>query len=210
MWKNRVITVCASLMLLLSAMQAGNPVKLGIKGGFELTEMNFNAEDLRETNRLGYYFGPVLQFGLPLTGLGIDISALYSKRNLKVDDDKVPQKCVLLPANLRFGVEIGDLITFFASAGPQFSFNIGKGIYYWKEEDQTNRQFLMQNTTVSFNFGLGVHLEHHLEAAVYYNLPMGKAADFTWDKLSTELKEISWNSAKTKTNAWQVTLSFYF
>jgi hypothetical protein len=79
-----------------------------------------------------------------------------------------------------------------------------------KKEDMTNRQFLMQNTMLSFNFGFGVHLENHLEAGVYYNVPVGKAADFTWDKLSTELKDTTWSSAKTKTNAWHISLTYFF
>jgi hypothetical protein len=197
-------------MVLLTA-RAGTPMRFGFKGGFELTEMNFNSNALRESNRMGYYMGPVMYFGLSTSGQSIDAAALYSKRKLKVEDENVPQKCILLPVNLRFGVEVGDVATIFASAGPQISFNIGDDIYYWKEEDDnTNRQFLMQNTLVSFNLGVGIQLEKHLEAGVYYNVPMGKAADFSWDKLAKELQETTWNSAKTKTNAWHVSVTYYF
>jgi hypothetical protein len=209
--RKTMLLTCLLLLTGLTTVHAGRRVMLGVRGGFELTEMNFNAEDLRESNRVGFYFGPSIEFALPLVGLGIDISALYSRRSLKVDDQKVTQKYIQVPANLRFGVEIGDVVTVFASAGPQLGMNIGKDIFHWKdEEDMTNRQFLMQNTMLSFNFGFGVHLENHLEAGVYYNVPVGKAADFTWDKLSTELKDTTWSSAKTKTNAWHISLTYFF
>ena len=206
----KMLLTCILLIAVLSTGQARTIATFGFKGGFELTEMNFKSPNLRENNRVGYYFGPVMHFQLPLSGLSIDASALYCKRNLKVDDDRVPQKCGLLPVNFRFGVDIGDVASVFACAGPQLSFNIGDDVYYWKEEDQSNRQFLLQNTLVSFNFGIGVRLENHLEAGVYYNVPVSKAADFTWDKLSQELKETTWSNAKTKTNAWHVSVSYYF
>lgn len=210
MMKRTMMATCLLLTTLLS-LRAGNPVKLGVRGGFELTEMNFNVDDLRQTNRAGFYVGPVISFGMPLSGLSMDIGALYSKRDLKVDDEKVKQKSILVPVNMRFGVDVADVMTVFASAGPQLSFNIGDDVFNWVDnEDKTNHQYTMQNTLVSFNFGLGIRLEKHIEAGVYYNLPIGKAADFTWEKLKNELKQTTWSTAKTKTNAWHVSVSYYF
>lgn len=209
MLKRCFLLTCLLMAVMLDA-KAGTPVAFGVKAGFELTELNFNSNALRQENRVGFYVGPSIEFPLHLSGLSMDISGLYSKRNLKVDNEKVPQKCILLPANLRFGVEVGKVALVFASAGPQFAFNIGDDIYQWQGEDQRNRQYMMQNTLLSFNFGIGVRLEHHLEAAVYYNIPVGKAADFTWDKLTDELKNTTWETAKTKTNAWHVSVSYYF
>ena len=134
--RKTMLLTCLLLLTGLTTVHAGRRVMLGVRGGFELTEMNFNAEDLRESNRVGFYIGPSIEFALPLVGLGIDISALY--------------------------------------------------------------------------FGFGLHLENQLEAGVYYNVPVGKTADFTWDKLSTELKDTTWSSAKTKTNAWHISLTYFF
>ena len=61
-----------------------------------------------------------------------------------------------------------------------------------------------------FNLGLGVTFFSHFEAGIYYNIPAGKTADFTWDKIGETLKDTSWNRAKSKTNAWHVAVAYYF
>lgn len=202
-------------MALLAAVlclptMAGTPVDFGVKGGFELTEMNFNASDLREANRAGFYVGPVLKFTLPVVGLGIDASLLYSQRDLKVEGEKILQKSLLLGGDLRYGVGIGDALGIFASIGPQLSLNIGDDVFYWKDDAQNNHQYALQNTMISFNLGLGVNFLEHFEAGIYYNIPAGKTADFTWDRVSEDLKNTSWNRAKSKTNAWHVAVAYFF
>ena len=196
--------------LLCLPLRAGTPIGFGVKGGFELTEVNFNASDLRESNRAGFYVGPTVQFNLPLVGLGIDASLLFSKRDLKVDGEGVCQKSLLLPANVRYGVSLGGKANIFFSAGPQLSLNIGDDVFYWKDSEQNNHQYNLQNTTISFNFGLGLNFGGHLEAGVYYNVPTGKTADFTWEQIGSELGDLNWNRAKAKTNAWHVAVAYYF
>ena len=53
----RKLVVVLAVVLSLP-LKAGTPVDFGLKGGFELTEMNFSASDLREANRAGFYLGP--------------------------------------------------------------------------------------------------------------------------------------------------------
>ena len=189
---------------------AGTPVRFGLKGGFELTEMNFNASDLRQANRAGFYAGPVAKFSLPVVGLCIDASVLYSQRDLKVDGEKILQKSLLLGGDLRYGVGLGNALSIFVNAGPQLSLNVGDDVFYWKDDEQNNHQYALQNTMISFNLGLGVSFLRHFEAGIYYNIPAGKTADFTWDKIGETLKDTSWNRAKSKTNAWHVAVAYYF
>jgi hypothetical protein len=143
-------------MVLSLPIKAGTPVDFGLKGGFELTEMNFNASDLREANRAGFYLGPVVKFTLPVVGLHIDASVLYSQRDLKVDGEKILQKSLLLGGDLRYGVGVGDALGIFVNAGPQLSLNVGDDVFYWKDDGQNNHQYALQNTMISFNLGLGV------------------------------------------------------
>ncbi len=191
-------------------MRAGNPVKFGIKGGVELTEIRFSGDALNASNRMGFYAGPVVKFTLPVVGLHIDASALYSQRDLKIDGEKLQQKSLLLAGDLRYGLGLSDVLGFFASAGPQLSLNVGDEVFTWKDNGQNNRQYTLQNTMLSFNLGLGVSLLSHLEAGIYYNIPLGKTADFTWEQFTTELKDTSWNRAKSRTNAWHVAVAYYF
>ncbi len=202
------MVLLAAVLCLLPRAEA--QVRFGLKGGFELTEMNFNASDLREANRAGFYLGPVMKFTLPVVGLNIDASLLYSQRDLKVDGEKILQKSLLLGGDLRYSVGLGDALSIFVNAGPQLSLNIGDDVFYWKDDGQNNHQYALQNTMISFNLGLGVSFLEHFEAGIYYNIPAGKTADFTWDKIGDNLKETSWNRAKSKTNAWHVAVAYFF
>jgi hypothetical protein len=215
----RSIRVSRSLLLIglsfiiyhLSISPAGaQMVRFGFKGGLELTQMEFSSDALRDANRAGFYIGPQVKFKLPVVGLGIDVSALYSRRSLKVEGEELRQESLLLPAHVRYGAAIGELVGVFLCAGPQLSFNLGDDILYWQDRYENNKQYILQNTMLSLDVGVGATIGSNLEAVVFYNLPLGKTADFTWDRLGTEVKDQFWNRSKTRTNAWHVSLSYYF
>ena len=206
----RKLLVLLAMVVLWLPTRAGTPVRFGVKGGFELTEMNFNASDLRQANRAGFYAGPVAKFTLPVVGLCIDASVLYSQRDLKVDGENILQKSLLLGGDLRYNIGVGDVLGIFVNLGPQLSLNIGDDVFYWKDEDQNNHQLALQNTMISFNLGLGMSFLQHFEAGIFYNIPAGKTADFTWDKVGDQLIDTSWSRAKTKTNAWHIAVAYYF
>ena len=207
----RIIVSLMMLALSLTAAEAGSPVKFGFKGGIELTSIDHSDELLKDNNRSGFYIGPTLGISLPLTGLGIDVSLLYNQRTLKGGNESFKQKSLLLPANIRYGVSLGEAIGIFAAAGPQFTFNVGDDVLHWYDDQlDENKHFNMQNTLLSFNFGIGMNIGPHLEAGVFYNIPTGKTGDFTWDKLGDELKSQTWKSAKTRTNAWHISVSYFF
>ena len=163
--------------MLATTLQAESLVKFGIKGGMELMEMDFNSDALRESNRAGFYIGPILKFQLPVVGLTVDASVMYNQRDLKVEGESVKQQSLLLPANVHYGVGVGDVVTIFASAGPQICFNLGDDIFQWKDKQNNNNKYSLQNTLISFNVGLGVTLAKFLEAGVYYNIPTGNGTE---------------------------------
>lgn len=207
----RILCVVAVLTALPTVlpMQA-QMARFAIKGGFEMTEMDFTSESLNKSNRTGFYIGPQVKFKLPVIGLGIDVSALYNYRDLKVEEESFNQQSLLIPANVRYGVGLGEALGIFLCAGPQFSFNLGDDVMYWRDNEKNNNQFNMQNTMLSLNLGLGVNFGPHLEATLFYNVPLGKTADFTWDLLGEQLEDQTWKRAKSRTNAWHLSLSYYF
>ena len=214
----RSIRVSRSLLLiglsfiiyLLSVSPVGAQVRIGLKGGLELTQMEFSSAALRESNRAGFYVGPQAKFQLPVVGLGIDVAALYSRREVKVESESLTQQSLLIPAHVRYGVNIGEVLGIFLCAGPQFNFNVGDDIFYWRDKDSNNNQYSLQNTLLSMNFGGGIDLGPNLEATIYYNVPLGKTADFTWDRLGEELKNEKWSRAKSRINAWHIALTYFF
>ncbi len=207
----RIIFSLCLFVLSLSAADAKSLVKFGFKGGIELTSIDNGDDILKNSNRSGFYVGPIIGIQLPFTGVGVDVSLLYNQRELKVSSETFQQKSLLLPANLRWGIGLGEAVGIFVAGGPQFTFNVGNDVLHWYDDQlDENKQFNMQNTQLSFNVGLGLNLGSHLEAAVFYNIPTGKTGDFTWDKLGSEIKSQTWKSAKTSTNAWHIAITFFF
>lgn len=207
-WMKMMVLSCVVCHLSVSEVSA--QVHIGVKGGLELTQMEFSSAALRESNRAGFYVGPQVKFQLPVVGLGIDVAALYNRRNVKVEHENLTQQSLLIPAHIRYGANIGNVLGIFLCAGPQLSFNIGDDIFYWRDEESNNNQYSLQNTLLSMNFGGGVDIGPNLEATIYYNVPLGKTADFTWDRLGTELKNETWRRAKSRINAWHIALTYFF
>lgn len=203
-----ILLVVCSLLVGVSGTQA--QVRFGAKGGFQLTKMDFNADALKKSNRMGFFVGPALNIGLPLPGMSIDVAGLYCQNDLKVQDSSFKQQSLLFQGDARYSVGIGDVLGIFFKAGPQFSFNVGDDVKHWFGDDGVLKEFTLQETMLSVNLGAGVMLANHLECSLYYNIPISKTSDFTWHDLSEKLKDESWNHAKSRTNSWSISATYYF
>lgn len=207
-------TLVAGLMLLSCLLPLTNAsaqtIQLGLKGGVDITEMDFNSDVLKSSNRAGFFVGPVLNIKTPLPLLSVDVAALYDQCELRVDDETVTQKTIQVPAHARLGVDFGDMAGVFLCAGPQFNFNVGSTSFGWGGTSDTRKNFKLKDTTLGLNLGGGLKLGTHLEAAVYYTVPLGKTADFTWDTLVDGLEDQTMHRARSKKNAWRVSLAYYF
>ena len=199
-----------AMALFLTMSSFAQDIQIGAKGGFDLTSMEFSSGDLDKSNRAGFFISPSMRIETPVMGLSVDVSALYDQRNIKVGTRTLTQESLVVPANARFGVSIGDLLGIFVSAGPQLSYNLGKSSFQWEDIDHYRKHFTFQETTLSINLGAGAKIGGNLEAGIYYNVPLGKTADFTWDTLASELQDLDMHTAKSKTNAWRISVSYYF
>ena len=199
-----------AMALFLTMSSFAQDIQIGAKGGFDLTSMEFSSGDLDKSNRAGFFIGPSMRIDTPVMGLSVDVSALYDQRNIKVGTRTLTQESLVVPANARFGVSIGDLLGIFVSAGPQLSYTLGKSSFQWEDIDHYRKHFTFQETTLSINLGAGAKIGGNLEAGIYYNVPLGKTADFTWDTLASELQDLDMHTAKSKTNAWRISVSYYF
>lgn len=197
------------MVFMASPLFAQN-VQFGLRGGVQLTEMSFSGDALRTNNRTGFCAGPVLRIKTPVAGFAIDVATLYDQRDLKVDGLLMKQKSLLVPANARLGASVFSLLGIFLTAGPQLSFNLGDDILHWTDEASNIKQYTLQNTTLSLNIGGGVTVGKHLEAAIYYNMPLGKTGDFTWNRLTQQWQEEDWSHAKSRVDAWRFCVTYYF
>ena len=200
--------VAASMLFAASSAQA--QVKFGLKGGLNVTNMSLNSEVFDADNQTGFFIGPTVKFTLPIVGLGIDASALYDQRDAKVkveDEDgsvesKIKNQSINIPINLRYGVGLGSTASLFLFAGPQFGFNVG-------DKDQKINEkstWSVKDSNFSLNFGAGVTLLSHLQLTANYNVVCGKTSDATIESL----EQITNKEVRSRANAWQIALAYYF
>lgn len=187
-------------------------VAFGVKGGIEAVSMEFNDDVFDKSNRAGFFIGPTFVISTALPGLAIDISGFYNERTLKVEGETVRQKSILIPAHARYGAGIMDFGAVFLTAGPQLSFNVGPSQFYWEDVNKKPKQFLLQDTKLAMDFGVGLSIGHHLEAIVYYSIPIGKTGDFTWNKIGKTASEATSALSNTKTtaNSWMLSATYIF
>ena len=199
-----------TLMVLLAAMTftAQAQVKFGLKGGLNLTNMRFDKDVVSKSNQAGFFIGPTVKFTLPVVGLGIDAAALYDQRSAKLDgvDETLKQRSIQIPINVRYGFGLGSIAGIYFFAGPQFGFNVGdkvtniiSNVVDWRLKD----------SNLSANVGLGLMLLNHLQISANYNIAFGTTGEFN---VLTDVASRTWDTVtgKTKANAWQLSLAYYF
>lgn len=197
-------------MVLLTAMTftAQAQVKFGLKGGLNLTNMRFDKDVVSKSNQAGFFIGPTVKFTLPVVGLGIDAAALYDQRSAKLDgvDETLKQRSIQIPINVRYGFGLGSIAGIYFFAGPQFGFNVGdkvtniiSNVVDWRLKD----------SNLSANVGLGLMLLNHLQISANYNIAFGTTGEFN---VLTDVASRTWDTVtgKTKANAWQLSLAYYF
>lgn len=206
------LLVAAALMMGITAKAQ---VKFGVKGGVNVTSMSFNNSVFDASNRTGFFIGPTVKIQLPLVGLGIDASALYDQREAKVKvadsytgtsytaDKTLRCQAINVPINLRYGWGLSSLANVFLFAGPQFGFNVGK-----KNQDLTeNTSWSVKNSNFSVNVGAGFTVLSHLQISANYNIVCGKTSDASLQNVGEQIVN---KEARSRANAWQIALAYYF
>ena len=137
-----MIAVCIGMAMPAQAQL----IKFGVKGGVNLAKADFNKSDLKTDNFTGFFIGPMAEVTIPLIGLGVDASLLFSQRGVKVssrdfidplaDSDPIignrtiRQNGLDIPINLKYTIGLGSSLGIYVAAGPDFYFNFsGDKVY---------------------------------------------------------------------------------
>ena len=199
----KIFTTLMVVAALFVATSSQAQIKFGLKGGLNVTDMSISSDVIDKSNQTGFFFGPTVKFTLPLVGLGIDAAALYDQRDAKLNDEKISQKSINIPVNLRYNIGLGSIAGIYLAAGPQFGFNIGDKNFEW-DSDGVENAFQMKKSNFSINLGAGVSMLKHLEIGFNYNIALGKTGEMAVVNAAKE--EIEGNHA----NSWQVSAAYYF
>ena len=198
-----ILVVAITMMALPANAQLG--LGWGLRGGLNLVSMSTDESTFDSSNRAGWFFGPTAKFTVPLIGLGLDISALYDQRTSEFNNQTVKEQNIFIPINLRYQVGLGSLASAFVKAGPQFGWNIGSKTYQAIKDGNTG-EFKLKDSNTSLNIGVGINALSHLEVGINYNIVLGKTGDLTVTDAATN----AYNNSKSRTNAWQLNVAYFF
>lgn len=200
--RKTIITFAVAVMALLgSALPAQAQFRFGLKAGVAVNSLHFNTSTFDSENRAGFTGGAMLEFTAPVSGLGVDLSLMYVRRNARwMEDNEIAsdnRDYIDIPLNLKWRMNIpliNNIVRPFLSTGPSFSFlTSGRSV----GSVYRNRKF-----DTAWNFGFGVELLRHVQVGASYGVGLTKA-----------LKTVGATSTaniKGRNRYWTITAAYLF
>lgn len=205
------------LLILLLVLVAGTfssqaQIRFGVKAGLNVNSLNLKhmGETLDKENGCGFTGGVMTEIAIPLGGLAVDASLMYSHMtgksminvisegsNSETVEMQQSKNFLEIPVNLKykFGLPIvNNIVSPYLLTGPTFSFKFG------------DKKALLNTKDVqySWNFGLGLEVVRHLQIQAAYSMGINNIvkrvglADFPSDNI------------KLKNNYWTITAAYLF
>lgn len=196
----KIFTTIVLMAAMLVAIPAKAGINFGIKGGYNITNFSFSKDVIAKDNQQGFFIGPSLKIGIPVLPIGFEIAALYDQRDAKLEGEKISQKSINIPINVRYELGLGDMAGIYVAAGPQFGFNIGDKKFSFSNAND----YEMKDSNLSLNLGAGIRLVSHLEIGFNYNIALGKTGEFN------EVDGAKNLVGNGKANSWQISAAYYF
>lgn len=190
--KKVLCTLFVAVCCMAMAIPAQAQVSFGVKGGLNLSKMDWKVGNLDinnvKENSTGFFIGPMIEATVPIVGLGVDGAVMYSQRG----SGDLKQQGIEVPVNLKYSIGVGDMAAIFFAAGPDFYFNL-------KDVDIAGID--KKDAQVGLNLGAGVKLINHVQIGVNYQFALGNSFD---------IKSLTNANVKNKLNTWQISLAYLF
>ena len=210
----KVLSFIVLAVSLFFANPAQAQIKLGVKGGLNVSNLKLDDDMWTADNKVGFFIGPMVKVTVPVTGLSFDVAALYDQKEakVKVADDvvggtynstTVTQKFIDIPVNVRYGFGLSSLANIFLFVGPQWGINVGNKNFKWNKSSS----YSLKKANFSVNVGAGVTLFSHLQASVNYNIECNKSGKMDTGSLDSNGNPIV---VKGRNNTWQISLGYWF
>ncbi len=207
----KIKTILLSLAVMLAVPSALAQVRFGVKGGVAVNSLKLNNEVFYSDNRTGWTAGAMVDLKLPLTGLSLDGSLMYTHRSEKLynwsSDSEIAKysgetysrNFLEIPVHIKYGISIPVVSKVFVPyllTGPNFS-------VLFSDTDQdiwSNHSF---NT--AWDFGVGVELINHLQLQAAYSLGINKNLKGVIPGTSSDEP-----SVKGRDRCWTITAAYLF
>jgi hypothetical protein len=195
----------AVLILLLTAGSSVNAqFRFGLRGEMGVNKPSLTKEVFSVENMNAFKVGPTAEFMIPLIGIGVEGSLLYSNEKMNVNKDatlirKISSHYLDVPVNLKYKIGIAPL-KLYVAAGPYAQFKIaGDGADKLKDVFEGIADKKMQ---AGLNFGIGADIIKRIQIGFNYRLKL--TDDYSADKAE-------WGDLLNDNKGfWSVTAGVYF
>lgn len=178
--------------------------RLGIKAGVNLANPSFSLNTIQTSNFTGYQVGPILEFTLPIIGLGMDAAVLYSQQGLKFQfnngDFNERQSTLDVPVNLKFKFGLIKSFGAYLTAGPYVSFKL-MGDNFSLITNNIQNELKNESFGAGINLGAGFELFRHLQVGANYKISL------TDDYKSLDTGNLD---LRGKDRIWSITAAYFF
>jgi hypothetical protein len=207
--------VVVLMMALLMISPANAQVRLGIKGGMNLSKLTFDKDVVSSNNRAGFFVGPIFYVDLPfLPGFGFDLAAIYDRKGTTmtavIDDQKYEKKGYVqfldVPIDVNYKISFTRGFAIYGSTGPQFSFNLKQDDFKTIVDQRAN--YKIKDSNFSWNVGFGMEIIRHFRLGYNYNIALGDWAEVKEDLTETVYQGLK--NDKMKGSSHQVYLVYIF
>lgn len=171
---NKRTRLLALVIALTMWMTLSAQVRFGVRGGLTVGELRFDRNVIDSDNRMGYCGGLLVDVNIPVVGLGVEGSVMYTHRNnrLTSGDQVYKRHYIDIPLMARFRLPITGLQHVFAPlvyTGPSFS------ILFNENGPSTHDN---SKTYLSWDVGAGADLFNHLRLTATYGIGITKAMEY--------------------------------
>lgn len=192
----------ALLIAVIGINFADAGLRFGVKAGLNVNHLSANKNLIDKNNQAGWTAGVMTEFNLPLVGLGVDLSLMYTRMNSEIlvqennQETSIPNKNFIeIPLNLKYKISlpvVGRLIAPYIFTGPSFGFKLDKS---------TIDAFKTKTFQSVWNVGLGIEFVHHLQIGASYGFGMNNILKVAYDAA---------DPVKYHNNYWTVTAAYLF
>lgn len=209
----KLVVVLMMALLMISPVNA--QVRLGIKGGMNLSKLTFDKDVVSSNNRAGFFVGPIFYVDLPfLPGFGFDLAAIYDRKGTTmtavIDDQKYEKKGYVqfldVPIDVNYKISFTRGFAIYGSTGPQFSFNLKQDDFKTIVDQCAN--YKIKDSNFSWNVGFGMEIIRHFRLGYNYNIALGDWAEVKEDLTETVYQGLK--NDKMKGSSHQVYLVYIF
>ncbi|MBK5720474.1 porin family protein [Dysgonomonas sp. Marseille-P4677] len=192
------------LSLLLFSINTSAQIRFGVKGGIDVVNNKLDLNILKTSNRLGYQIGPSVEFIVPASGFGGEVSVLYGRKEYKIEDKTADATIsdydyISIPVNIKQRIGLGPVFGVFFTGGAYGNVKVNGGSI--KVKDVIN-EYKSKNFILGLGAGAGVTVLRRIDVGLYFR------GDLTKNYGDEYMDAGIFQNKKNQT--WTVGLNYYF